>query len=78
MPGLALLDLMLSGSYDSTLYAGNRDALRDQLSRISQLLGDDTERRAISQHHAQPSTPHDLASESQPVRARGRETNEQS
>ena len=78
VPGLALLDLMLSGSYDSTLYAGNRDALRDQLSRISQLLGDDTERRAISQHHAQPSTPHDLASESQPVRARGRETNEQS
>ena len=45
VPGLALLDLMLSNGYESTLYAGDRDALREQLSRISHLMGRGTERR---------------------------------
>jgi len=38
VPGLALLDLMLSDGGDSTLYAGNRDALGEQLWRISHLI----------------------------------------
>jgi hypothetical protein len=38
LPGLALLELMLSGGYESTLYAGDRNALREQLWRIRLLL----------------------------------------
>ena len=45
VPGLALLDLMLSNGYESTLYAGDRDALHEQLSRIGHLMGCGTERR---------------------------------
>lgn len=43
-PGLALLELMLSNGHDSTLYAGDRDALREQLRRISHLMSRDIER----------------------------------
>jgi hypothetical protein len=77
VPGLALLDLMLSDGYDSTLYAGDRDALRDQLSRISQLLGRGSERCAIS-HHPQRRRLRDLASGSQIVDKRVRRTKEHS
>ena len=45
VPGLALLDLMLSNGSESTLFAGDRDALRGQLSQISHLIGRGTERR---------------------------------
>ena len=45
VPGLAQLDLMLSNGYESTLYAGDRDALREQLSQISHLMGCGPERR---------------------------------
>ena len=78
VPGLALLELMLSDGYDSTLYAGDRDALRDQLSRISQLLGRGTERCAISQQNPQQRRLPDLALGSQIVADRARRTKEQS
>jgi hypothetical protein len=38
LPGVALLELMLSGGYESALYAGDKHALREQLSRIRHLL----------------------------------------
>lgn len=36
--GLALLELMLIGGYDSALYVGDRQALREQLWRVRYLL----------------------------------------
>ena len=42
VPGLALLDLVLGGSYESTLYIGDRAALGEQLGRINYLLGSGT------------------------------------
>ncbi|MGB0098289.1 MAG: hypothetical protein WBP81_37840 [Solirubrobacteraceae bacterium] len=44
VPGLALLELMLSDGDESMLYAGDREALREQLSRISHLMNRDSER----------------------------------
>jgi hypothetical protein len=38
LPGVALLELFLIGGYGSSLYAGDRDALREQLWRIRSLL----------------------------------------
>lgn len=55
LPGVALLDLVLSGADESTLYAGDRDALREQLCRISNLMGRGTECLAMSKHAAQRS-----------------------
>jgi hypothetical protein len=37
-PGVALLELMLCGSDESALYAGDKDALAEQLRRIRHLL----------------------------------------
>jgi hypothetical protein len=41
LPGLASLELMLIGTPGSALYAGDENALREQLSRIRQLLSPD-------------------------------------
>jgi hypothetical protein len=38
LPGLALLELMLCGAYESALYSGDRNALREQLWRVRHLL----------------------------------------
>ena len=61
LPGVALLDLVLSGGYESTLYAGDREALREQLWRISHLMGHGTERLAMSKHATRRSGLADLA-----------------
>ena len=61
LPGVALLDLVLSGGYESTLYAGDREALREQLWRISHLMGHGTERLAMSEHATRRSGLADLA-----------------
>ena len=76
-PGLALLELMLSDGF-STLYAGDRDALREQLWQISQLISHGTERRAMSPHHAKQARLHDLAPGSQILADRERRMKEQS
>ena len=47
LPGLALLDLVISGGYESTLYAGDRDALGEQLRRIANLMRCETEPLAM-------------------------------
>ncbi len=75
LPGLALLELMLTNGNDSALYAGDPDALRTQLSRISHLI---SRGRAMSTHHPQPSRRNDLASGRRTVTDRGRPTKEQS
>ena len=54
VPGLALLDLMLSNDRDSALYDGDRAALREQLWRISHLMGRGTEPCAMSKHDTPP------------------------
>lgn len=78
VPSLALLDLMLSNGIDPTLDAGDRDALREQLRRISHLMGRGAERCAISKHRAQRRGLHDLAYGSQIVDDSARPTMEQS
>jgi len=38
LPGIALLELLLTGGYGSALYTGDRDLLREQLWRIRYLI----------------------------------------
>lgn len=38
LPGVALLELLLTGGYGSALYAGDKDLLREQLWRIRYLI----------------------------------------
>jgi hypothetical protein len=77
VPGLALLELMLTNSYESALYADDRDALRDQLSRVHQLMGRSSEPSPWGERNHQRPRPHELASVLGIVADRARRTDGQ-